>query len=412
MADDFIKHLKKTPGFWFYPAVIAGFEFVRMGLFITVLPGFLTRVLGHGTTLVGLVLALNLLVDNLLKAPFGALVDRKGPWPILCLGSFLLIIGFSVLIGSHHVWGITLAAFIIGIALSPSWPGVIAGATHALGEEYRGRAISTVSSIWLAGGGLGPVISGWIIGSTSASQGYSRVFLLLGSICLITAVLTVIGWIHFKRLPYHSSTDKTSSKTWSFRSIGKDLAGGFILIPGMLTQTLALGMLVPNLLPFALSQYGMTEAHYSLLLLIGGSATVALMIPVGHLADRYGPRRFLAGGFALASATLWLMLGQKSMGPVFLLVSLLGAAYALIQPSWNTLLTGVIPTERRGTAMGLFMAVEGLGMAVGPALGGYLGDIQRFLPFWIGAGTLGVMSFVYLLIPLSRQKSEVEHNDN
>lgn len=415
MADAYWDRIKKHPGFLLFLPVIAGFEFVRMGLFITILPGYLTQVHHFGKTLVGFVFAINLLVDNLLKTPFGLLVDRKGSWPVLWGGSIALAGGFFLLLRAQGPMEIILAAFIIGVAVSPSWPGVIAGATRSLGEEYRGRAISTVSTAWLAAGGLGPVIAGWIIGTShkSAAESYRFAFFLLGLVVVLTALLTTAASIFyfrkFKPALVKTSNEPVEKHHWSLKTVLEDLSGGLPLIPGMLTQTLALGMLLPNLLPFAISQFGMTAAHYSLLLLIGGAATVIFMIPVGHLADRFGPRPFLVAGFALAAGTLLLIIHQKSLASVFMLVGFLGLSYALIQPSWNTLLTGIISPERRGTAMGLFMAVEGLGMAIGPALGGFLGDVKPAMPFFISGGLLAVMSVVYLLLPFPRYQQQLKN---
>jgi DHA1 family multidrug resistance protein-like MFS transporter len=407
VADAYFERIKKRPGFLLFLPVIAGFEFVRMALFITVLPGYLTQVLGFGKTLVGVVFAVNLLIDNLLKTPFGWLVDRKGPWPVLWFGSIGLAGGFILLLHANGPWTILMAALIIGMAVSPSWPGVIAGATRTLGEAYRGRAISTVSTAWLAAGGLGPVIAGWMIGDsqTAPTKAYPAAFVLLGSVVVFTVLVTsaasIINFKSANRELHPDAKDKAENQPhrWKLRAVLSDMAGGLPLIPGMLTQTLALGMLLPNLLPFAIAKFGMSESQYSLLLLIGGATTVLFMIPVGHLSDRFGPRPFLVAGFALAASTLFFIIGQRNIMTVFALVGFLGLAYALIQPSWNTLLAGVIPADRRGTAMGLFMAVEGIGMAIGPALGGLLGDLRPVLPFHISGGLLIVMSIVYLILP-------------
>ncbi|HEX2954935.1 MAG TPA: MFS transporter, partial [Bacillota bacterium] len=274
-----------------------------------------------------------------------------------------------------------------------------------LGEEYRGRAISTVSTAWLAAGGLGPVLAGWIIGDSQMApeKAYPAAFILLGFVVVFTVLVTSIGGIiNYREWKLQEKVAKSPDEhrhRWGLRSVLSDLAGGLPLIPGMLTQTLALGMLLPNLLPFAISQFHMSEAQYSLLLLIGGAGTVIFMIPVGHLSDRFGPRPFLVSGFALAAGALLFIIAQKHVYTVFALVGFLGIAYALIQPSWNTLLTGVIPADRRGTAMGMFMAVEGLGMAIGPALGGIFGDLHPVLPFYISSGLLILMSLVYLILP-------------
>jgi MFS family permease len=133
------------------------------------------------------------------------------------------------------------------------------------------------------------------------------------------------------------------------------------------------------------------------------------MIPVGHLADRWGTKAFLVSGFALAAVSLFTLATYGNSSNVWFIVAFAGFSYALIQPAWNSLLAGAIPPNQRGVLMGLFMSVEGLGFAIGPALGGLLGTIRGDLglvgkvnantPFYVSGIFLLIMALVYLIHP-------------
>jgi EmrB/QacA subfamily drug resistance transporter len=98
------------------------------------------------------------------------------------------------------------------------------------------------------------------------------------------------------------------------------------------------------------------------------------LIAAAALGDQYGRRRLYAGGlalFALASAACalapnasWLIGARAVQG--------LGAA--LLLTLGLTLLSAAFPPERRGAAIGIFSAVTGISVALGPLVGGAVVD--------------------------------------
>jgi DHA1 family multidrug resistance protein-like MFS transporter len=422
--------LFKHPVIITFLAIISSIEFIRMSLFLTFLPSFLTS-LHYSTAALGMVISANLFADNLSKSAVGWLVDHKGPWPVLLCGSIATAIGVLLIMEFHQsLLLLILAAVLIGVGVAPTWPAAIAGSIQTVGEEKRATIISVISVVWLAGGGLGPVLMGFLIDSRMRKfltkihlpviDAYKTGFTILAIIALLAIVICILGWFNWNRVPHirHITAARNLlSKRERFKEVAVRLwkVGG--LIPGMFFQTLSLGMLLPNLLPYATNKIGLTEAQYSILLLIGGIVVIAFMIPVGHLADHRGPRAFLVTGFLLAATSLLIMVTYGNKQNVWWIVGIVGLSYALIQPAWNALLAGSIPPAQRGVLMGLFMSVEGLGFAVGPLVGGYLGTLSSkdlgllggtglVAPFYFSSFCLTLMAIVYMVYPFKHYQNE------
>ena len=93
----------------------------------------------------------------------------------------------------------------------------------------------------------------------------------------------------------------------------------------------------------------------------------------GRLADRYGPRRVLAGGVAWWGifTALTALVPAHIAGALYIFVAvrfLLGAGEAVIYPSANQFVARWIPTSERGVANGWIFAGVGAGAGLGSLL--------------------------------------------
>jgi EmrB/QacA subfamily drug resistance transporter len=95
-----------------------------------------------------------------------------------------------------------------------------------------------------------------------------------------------------------------------------------------------------------------------------------LLMTAAALGDRYGRRRMFVVGlglFSLASAACAL---STDAGFLIAARAVQGAGAAFILPLALALLTAAFPPEKRGTAIGMFSAVTGIAVALGPIVGG------------------------------------------
>lgn len=106
----------------------------------------------------------------------------------------------------------------------------------------------------------------------------------------------------------------------------------------------------------------------------------ALLIPAGALGDRYGRRLSLIGGlsvFALGSLAAAL---APSAGVLIADRVLMGFGAAFVMPATLSILNAVFPPRERAQAIAAWSAVAGVGVIIGPNLGGLF-----LAHFWWGS---------------------------
>jgi len=133
--------------------------------------------------------------------------------------------------------------------------------------------------------------------------------------------------------------------------------------------------------------------------------TFAVLLLLGAaLGDRFGRRRFFAVGtgvFTLAS------LGAALAPNIQTLIAaraVQGVGAAILMPLTLTLLTTAVPPARRGAALGIWGAVNGVAIALGPLIGGTI--VQHLSWQWIFALNvpIGVVVIPLILLRLSESR--------
>ena len=106
-----------------------------------------------------------------------------------------------------------------------------------------------------------------------------------------------------------------------------------------------------------------------------------LLLSLGRLGDIFGRKRlFMLGMFiftvasGLCGISSWAgdLIGVSGINMLIAARVLQGVGGAMMMPQSLSLLTVVFPPEKRGTAIGIWGSVVGLGAVAGPLIGGYL----------------------------------------
>ncbi|NLI13872.1 MFS transporter [Pelotomaculum propionicicum] len=368
-------------------------EFTRGAFFLTFLPLYAVNYLGISVAAAGLAVSAHYLVETLFKGAAGWQLDRIG-YPVLLAGLLLGLGSLLFMKFCHSPAVLLIGSALFGLGVSPVWLAVISGVAPVQLKERAAR-MGIVFAVWLFGSGGGPVAINFLI-----ARDYNLAFWLL--IALWGGALAVTLLL----LPFMENKADESSGFSFWTEVGKMAENQTfkkILMPGMFLQTMTGGLMLPLLPLYAQNKIGLSPNQYALLLLIGGAAAAVSFLPMGRLADRIRLKTLLGTGFGMSAVSLALFPTAHNAVTSYGMAALVGFSYAMVLPSWNNLLAKVISPERQATGWGVFSTIEGMGIAVGPALGGIVAkSFGISTALFLGAVLLAMMSCFYFLYPIEK----------
>src|SRR6478609_6488921 len=124
--------------------------------------------------------------------------------------------------------------------------------------------------------------------------------------------------------------------------------------------------------------YGWLVSIYALMQFVGSPI-------LGSLSDRFGRRRIILIATAGSAVDYVIMAIAPSLSWLFVARTIAGFTAGIFSTA-NAYIVDVTPPEKRAGAFGLLGAAFGIGFILGPALGGFLAEINLRLPFWVAAG--------------------------
>jgi MFS family permease len=149
-----------------------------------------------------------------------------------------------------------------------------------------------------------------------------------------------------------------SARTWAVLAMALLVMTGF-------------GLIVPALPLFA-KRFGVGEAGVGLILTAFALTRLFGDLFAGGLIDRYGERAMTALGVAIVGVSSLAAGAAQSYVELVVFRGLGGVGSALFLGGLFAYLIGTVPPASRGRAMGLFQASFGMGILIGPVLGGLL----------------------------------------
>lgn len=121
----------------------------------------------------------------------------------------------------------------------------------------------------------------------------------------------------------------------------------------------------------------------------------------GALSDRFGRRPVILLS-NLGLGLDFILMALVNTLPLLFIGRVISGLTAASFSTANAYIADVTPPEKRAASYGMLGAAFGIGFVIGPALGGFLGDIDLRLPFWLSAGlALANFCYGYFVLPES-----------
>lgn len=173
----------------------------------------------------------------------------------------------------------------------------------------------------------------------------------------------------------------------------------------LVIDMIGLGVVIPVVPALVAKLANGADPARSLGLLVASFALAQLLAAptLGALSDRFGRRPVLLVGTLLTAVSYALASLAPTLGLLFLARALGGIGGATVGVA-HAYVADVSTPETRARNFGLAGAAFGLGLIIGPALGGLLGGRDLHLPFLVSAA-LALLNFLYglLVLPESRR---------
>lgn len=179
-----------------------------------------------------------------------------------------------------------------------------------------------------------------------------------------------------------------------------------ILAFALVVVTIGYGLVMP-IIPFYMENLG--AGGLELGLLVASYAITRLIFgPIwGSLSDRFGRKPILLIGIAGYGLAMFFFGLATKLWMLFLARILSGILSAATSPTTMAYIVDNTEEAERSKAMGILGAVMGLGVILGPALGGLLSKISLSFPFFIASGLAFLsMLFTVLFLPESTEKQD------
>ena len=371
-------------------------------MIFTLVPLFLSNVLGATAIVIGLIGGLSESADAVFRILSGWFSDRIGKRkPLAILGySFSTVAKFFMYLAAG--WGSVLAIRFgdrVGKGIRTSARDALVADSVAAGERGKGfglhRAMDTFGAV------TGLAVAALIIyllqgGGLRLGLDTYRWLVLVGMVPAVLGVLALIIFVReksSKAIPHGSHTRVSLPG----HSGGFDTRFKLFLV---IMAVFTLGNSSDFFLILRAQDIGSSVVHIVLMLVVHNIAYAVTALPAGIVSDRLGRRWVISAGWLIyALVYLGLALATESW-QVWLLFVGYGLYYGLVEGVARAFVADLVPPEKRGTAYGLYHGVVGLTLLPASLMAGWLWQaLSPAAPFYLGAALaflamLGLMALI------------------
>jgi len=371
----------------FFLGVVSFLTDVSSEMIFTLVPLFLSNVLGTATTIIGLIGGLSESADSILRIFSGWFSDRIGKRKSLAVAGYSISTVAKPFMYLASSWGVVLAVRFsdrIGKGLRTSPRDALIADSSPPGE--RGKSFGMHRAMDTAGAVVGLSIAALIVylvqgGGLELNLSTYQWLVLIG---IAPAVLAPTN----APRPGFNLIKLAASFDTRFKV--------FLAVMALFT----LGNSCDFFVILRAQNLGSSVFHIVLMLVLFNATYAAVSLPAGRLSDRLGRRRIITLGWGVYVLVYLGFALASQLWQVWMLFAAYGIYYGMVEGVARAFVADLVPEEKRGTAYGLYHGVVGLTLLPASIIAGWLWQAYSpSTPFFFGAGLagaaiIGMMVFV------------------
>jgi len=389
----------------FFLGVVSLLTDVSSEMIFTLVPLFITNVLGASALIVGLIGGLSESFDAIFRIFSGRISDRFRKRKLLAVLGY----GFSTVVKPFmllaNVWGGVLAVRFgdrvgKGVRSSPR-DALIA---DSVGADKRGKSFGIHRAMDTSGAVIGLAIAAIIIyalqgGGLDLTDHTYRWMVIVGVIPAFLAVFMLITFVHEKGLP-SSAAPKTAGILPEEKPAFSSRFKLFLVIMGIFT----LGNSSDFFIVLRAQNLDVNVLNITLMLVLFNLTYALVSTPAGILSDKLGRRRVIVIGWTIYALVYLGFALSTSVWNMWVLFAAYGIYYGIVEGVARAFVADLVPATRRGTAYGYYQGVVGLMLLPASVLAGWLWDtVNPASPFYLGAG-LAFLAMLGLLLLVKEKR--------
>ncbi len=372
---------------WVIVAAGALTTWVAMGALMS-LPVFLAPIsadTGWSRGGIGLAMTFNFLLMGIGSFVWGGLSDRYGPRGILVLGVVLLGVGLALASRSSSLLEFQLIyGGLIGVAAGSLMVPLMSTVTLWF-DEHRALAVSLVSS----GIGVAPMTVSPFATALIADHGWRTAQLVLAVavvVLLVPAALCVKRPAHMPPAVAAGGMGGPELKLAAGRALR---SRPFVVLAATYFACCATHAgPIFHTISYAIG-CGLSAMTAVTIYSVEGFAGLVGRLVFGFLGDKLGVKRMIVTGLLVQAVAAGAYVLAARLGDFYAVAFVFGMAYGGVMPLYAALARSYFAPQIMGTVLGALVLSSGLGMALGPAVGGWVFD--HFHAYtWMYLGSLAV----------------------
>lgn len=171
----------------------------------------------------------------------------------------------------------------------------------------------------------------------------------------------------------------------------------WLLFWGQLLITFGASMIWPFLMIYVSEQLDLSLTAVASLMTINAGMTLVASFIGGPIIDRVGRKWVMVISLAVTGLSFLLMVPANTMMAFALLMGMRGAFRPLFQVGADAMMADLIVPEQRADAYSLLRMIKNVGVALGPAIGGFIATNSYSSAFYIAAFCLITYSLIMAL---------------